>query len=552
MFSKIGLKAVALFFLMTLFWACFKSEDAEELALGVSDVEISFDGDEYVSIEELDREELDETLDGKRLYLKVKADSDVRAVTVDFDGEEDTRSDGDFEFRFEIKEGKINVTVQTFDNADADGDFIKEFEFEFRIEFVKGNTNSSDEKSSENESSSSEDKKSSDEGSSSSEDTRNSSEEEPGSSDEDSSSSEQDMSSGEDSSSSEGVSSDDELSSGEESSDSQSSSAEEPSSSSEDNLTMEEKNHYNRHVPADGKTLVVIGQEWMQDFKDYNAGVGIPAAGSSHYGDFFKGTINSGDDEDNQAFLSYVNDTYPGAYAELGIRLRDQDLDAIAAGNMNEPIDGYIEILNRFSNLKFLMRIGYELASHGPGQRPSAYKAAYNYIANYIRNEKNVTNVTFVFHTIRGPYYENLYPGDEFVDWFGLSIFNHDICIDFDGMGNCQGQEVDANITLALDYAAEIGKPIIIAEAAVQANPSQASDINHFNTWFDRTSKLIEKYDIKALVYINILWDAPNYNPPRTWGPGWGDSRVEQRNDVLESWMDFVGTDRYLHYDHIK
>lgn len=198
------------------------------------------------------------------------------------------------------------------------------------------------------------------------------------------------------------------------------------------------------------------------------------------------------------------------------------------------------------------MRIGYEMADNGPGSRPEAYIAAYNYIATYIRDWNQVENVSFVFHTIRGEYFIDLYPGPAYVDWVGISIFNHDICLYFDGWNCGTPETVDPNLVKVLEWAKyDVEKPIIIAESAIQTNSEQRDDLSHWQTGFQNISALIEKYDIQGWVYINILWDAPNYDPPRTWGDDWGDSRVERNDDILSLWFEVTGSGRFIDYGGI-
>lgn len=346
-------------------------------------------------------------------------------------------------------------------------------------------------------------------------------------------------------------------------------------------------------IPEDGKTLFMIGQTYTQEYKDYVNAMGIAPAGSSHYAELYKGEINQGDDSNNEAFLDYMEQTYPGAFAELAISIKDNPAAGgytgpnagwkacvdIVAGAWDDEIDAIAQSM-KARNLKFLLRIGYEVSLmafanktetefiaildkyNSQGINPlenasqveefdlAAYKNAYNYIANRIRNENQVSNVNFVYHPVRGVNDAlNLYPGDDYVDWFGLSFFNHDVCWPtWEGatppFENCpEAQEADANLAQCLDWAKdEIQKPIIIAESAAQSHTSEQTDAAHKQGYLQKVYALIEKYNIKAWVYINSNWVA------KGWNDVWGDSRLESDALVKQSFLSEITKERYIHY----
>ncbi len=331
------------------------------------------------------------------------------------------------------------------------------------------------------------------------------------------------------------------------------------------------------YEPADGKTLVLIGQTYTQEFKDYVGGTGRAPAGSSHYGELYTGTINQGDGE---AFLSYATTAYPNAYAQVALSWKDNRAASgyptgdcnlvykvskdIVAGRYNSQIDRIAQALKGRPGTKFLLRIEYEVGRFlfswknvggcNTGQPINfsdpaiidnqAYKDAYNHIARRIRVANGVANVAFVYHPVRGT--EDavaLYPGDTYVDWVGVSVFNHDLCESLPAtQDNCPAtQPADTNLKNTILWAKNTAqKPVIVAEAAVQMNGSATAA--GFKTYLNKLFNLVETYDLKGLVYINSNWPAHGWS-----APPWGDSRVERLGEVRLYWRQRAGAARYIH-----
>jgi len=346
-------------------------------------------------------------------------------------------------------------------------------------------------------------------------------------------------------------------------------------------------------LPENGKTLLMVGQTYTQEYTDYVAAMNLAPAGSSHYAEIYNGAINQGDDGNNEAFLQYVESNYPGSYTMMAISIKDnpaaggysgpnaswQACVDIANGVWDSEIDALAASFKK-RNIKFLVRIGYEVSlmafankttnefidilikyndlGINPLERAAeveefdleAYKNAYNYIAHRIRVVNNVDNVLFVYHPVRGiSDAKNLYPGDEYVDAFALSFFNHDMCWPtWEGetppFNNCpQTQEMDDNIKQCLNWARDsIKKPIVIAESAVQSHTTAQTSDAHKIGYLQKVIAIINQYDIKAWVYINSNWVA------KGWADVWGDSRVESSSEVFNYWKQEVTKPRFIHY----
>jgi beta-mannanase/regulation of enolase protein 1 (concanavalin A-like superfamily) len=343
--------------------------------------------------------------------------------------------------------------------------------------------------------------------------------------------------------------------------------------------------------PGANKTILLVGQTYKSEYEGYVNGVGTKPAGSSHYGTLYQGTIEQGDDNPNGNFLDFVRNYQSNPYALVALSLKDNTAaggygqmvtpnvsdfnsnavhDALVAvnnGQWDAKIDAYANGFKSRSDVKFFVRIDYEVslllfAYNGsqffdpwlqqkaqaginvfenpdtvPEMERQAYINAYNRIANRIK--AIATNVAFVYHPVRG-YNDTrwLYPGDQNVDYVAFSIFNNDICMEVNGTFNCAGQTVDPQLQQSMNFAKQHGKAIMIAESAVQAPASKTPA--QFNLYLERLNNLIVANDVKVVSYINSNW------PIHGWDANWGDSRVEVNPTVKSYWNStFLGS-RYV------
>ena len=234
------------------------------------------------------------------------------------------------------------------------------------------------------------------------------------------------------------------------------------------------------------------------------------------------------------------------------------------------------------SDKPIYVRFGYEFDGPWNAYEPTLYKEAYKHFVDVIRDTTIPgefhygvgNNISFVWHSAAffrlGEYaiwpgstydkiqvenyltnstvsLEDWYPGDEYVDWVGISWFAWDH----------KFQEDTASIRRdeAVVFAKEHNKPVMIAEAAPKANwqpnnPTKGccddgkvcvigeTDFTHegdsWDNWYEPMFDYIETNNIKALCYINQDW-----NEQQMWQleGGWGDSRVQENQYILDKWL---------------
>lgn len=250
----------------------------------------------------------------------------------------------------------------------------------------------------------------------------------------------------------------------------------------------------------------------------------------------------------------YIAETgRPGALRRIGDGEFDPEIDHLGATlrDLGQPI---------------LLRIGYEFDGHwNPGyEDTTSYINAFRRIASRIRS-LGAANVATVWHASASPvddiaerHHENLedwYPGDDVVDWIGLSWF-----LEADRIYNPRYPVTQLQLAEeVLALARQHGKPALIAEAApqgfdledeLQANigpllggeagrnlrPVAADEI--WDRWFSPVLRFVEhnRDVIRGFSYINANWDEQGLWCSPYPNGYWGDSRIETHSSLIERW----------------
>lgn len=295
--------------------------------------------------------------------------------------------------------------------------------------------------------------------------------------------------------------------------------------------------HYGaaKYVPQNGERILILGQDlgavgglsthmdgYIDNLNQIPAGVttytNIPSLGGlQNYTNWGSGDVNA---------QAYIDDSkFENTCLAIGLFINGE-LRNIRDGFWNHQI----RILARWikdTDRPVFLRIGYEFDGPWNGLNPDEYVDAWKQIVKVFDWEE-VRNVAYVWQSagINTNNIERWYPGDQFVNWVGYSHFD----------GPDHGRVMRA-------FAAEHGKPIMIAEAAPRRNLRTGDGPTEWRNWFEPLFNTIENNDqIKALAYINTNWD----EQPMWRGQGWGDSRVEVNQYIKEQWLDQVNDERWL------
>jgi hypothetical protein len=136
------------------------------------------------------------------------------------------------------------------------------------------------------------------------------------------------------------------------------------------------------------------------------------------------------------------------------------------------------------------------------------------------------------------------YPGDAYVDWFGLDLFDpqdFDLALP-DTLRGTITRKGKAERFLAMARAK--GKPVYMSETSakgmnISADP--ADGLADWNGWFAKFFAFIDAHtEIKGFSYIDANWPAGAY-------PGWGDARIRNSAYVTGRYREEMRRPKYIH-----
>lgn len=263
----------------------------------------------------------------------------------------------------------------------------------------------------------------------------------------------------------------------------------------------------------------------------------------------------------------------PDAVLVIGLTLSENEhpgiepgaLARVASGEYDAEIDRLATLFETIPN-RTILRIGYEFegvwnVGYGDAE---AYRGAYRHIASRLRDSVG-DKVEFAWHASASPIddildgrrdrIEDWYPGDDVVDWIGVSWF----------LSPDEAAPGDLALTprILLDemmsFAVAHDRPVIIAEASPQGydlhnrtrrgiSPlwdtesgqmmAELSDQEIWDAWYAPLFTYVAEHDetIRAIAYINQNWDAQaRWGAPYNEGY-WGDSRLQVNENIAQRW----------------
>lgn len=136
------------------------------------------------------------------------------------------------------------------------------------------------------------------------------------------------------------------------------------------------------------------------------------------------------------------------------------------------------------------------------------------------------------------------YPGDDYIDWFGLDVFNYkdfdQSLPDYDNRGITNKGKSERFLTMARTK----GKPVFMSETSamdINISPDEQDGINDWNNWFSKFWHFIDVHkEIKGFAYINANWPIDAY-------PTWGDARIQNSPYVTQKYREEMKNPKYIH-----
>ena len=370
-------------------------------------------------------------------------------------------------------------------------------------------------------------------------------------------------------------------------SDSDSDSSPSPATTATDTTSSSSDKTTTTLTPGSTGPWLIFGQNWQEEFEDYVDEIGIVPNGASFYFPLENPTYFAG----GMDFLAYIHNNYGGMLAQIALSIKHvggggsegtcnkyyQIFIDITNGNYDTQLDELCDaVFSTYPNLQYLLRIEYEVSLYLMAWKsqygcsgyqwdntiqydymdPSAYKNAFNYIANYIRNVKQLTNVWFVYHPVRTLLdAQGLYPTDEFVDIVGWSFFNNDVCMEVNGITACGTEsvsstaEIEPSMLESINWVKENGGNVLqmISESSPQY-PMANTQENHIE-FIKRTYNAAIEHNMFAWAYINQNWCNHAWNCP-----DWTDSRVQisGRESVTSYWKSTIIPNTQQASNHIN
>ena len=218
---------------------------------------------------------------------------------------------------------------------------------------------------------------------------------------------------------------------------------------------------------------------------------------------------------------------------QIGLSLNGGDArghyeDEVASGVLDGRVKDLCAGIQSLGRPVYL-RVGYEFNGEWNGYSPGAYVMAFRRIALIVRECSAVTAVVWDFAPDAGKVnYMRFYPGDEWVDWWGVNLFSE--------------SSFESPVVKEFLGEAKARKfPVMIGESAPRRHPV-TEGARVVDGWYKPYFALMRGHaEIKAFSYIN--WDWRIY---KQWSD-WGDSRVQDDAAVLKYWKGELADARYVH-----
>jgi hypothetical protein len=170
---------------------------------------------------------------------------------------------------------------------------------------------------------------------------------------------------------------------------------------------------------------------------------------------------------------------------------------AIASGAYDEQITAFAQAMKNL-NRKSFVRIGYEFEGSWNGYQPVGYVAAFKKVTTALRAIDSNAATVWCFGGGSAGFkswteLSEYYPGDEWVDWWGVDIFSPE-------------ELTDNRLVAFLQKSDEHGKPIMMGEATPRYVGVADGELS-WGKWFHPFFELLyQNPQIKVTGYINWDW----------------------------------------------
>jgi hypothetical protein len=247
-----------------------------------------------------------------------------------------------------------------------------------------------------------------------------------------------------------------------------------------------------------------------------------------------------------------------GRFVELSIGFQDgrgSTDSIIATSTQHDAVIDSLAAICRDHRARLFVRPGFEFNGPWNGYHPYLYVTAFRKVVDRFRQAGAADSVAFNWCyypggapndfdsvDVNGPRW---YPGDGYVDWFGLDVFD---TLDFkltlpdfeSGQITTKGKSERFLMMARLK-----SKPVFLSETTAKGmniTPDLQDGINDWDKWFVPFWEFIAAHpEVKGFNYINWDWTRiPQY-------AAWGDARVSNNAYITQRYREEMRKPRYIH-----
>ena len=295
-----------------------------------------------------------------------------------------------------------------------------------------------------------------------------------------------------------------------------------------------------KFVPPSEKTLLIMGQtvERITEYANNFSNQPLPGGWAAYWGipEFSGVTYPKKNETGSTQHHQMIIDSFPNTVIQSGLWMVGKWDVAKKAGKGD-----YDDVVKKYAtwaktaNRPIYLRIGYEFDGAHNELEPKEYIKAYKRIVNRLRKEK-ANNIAFVWHSYASKPYKDYtlsdyYPGDDYVDWVGISVFGH-------AYG---GKDFGPYCDAVLDFAKAHKKPVMIAESN-PINGIEKDNTKSWDDWFVSFFGFIYNKNIKAVSFINEDWQSLYIEGISNWKDG----RLYNNQQISKAWFAEINKEKYL------
>ncbi len=228
---------------------------------------------------------------------------------------------------------------------------------------------------------------------------------------------------------------------------------------------------------------------------------------------------------------------FPNVILQIGFNFLIEGKDAtkeIAKGKYDKELKRFFKTLLEIDKLIFI-RLGYEFDKKEK-YNPTDFIKAWKYIVdNYISENKKISTVWCACPYNGTSPVEPYYPGDDYVDWFGVDVF--------------AAKHITKKYKPVEDFlilAKKHNKPVMVGESS-PARTGVDKGQESWDEWFKPYFEWIANHpNIKAFCYINWDWG-------KDWKqPEWLNGRIHENEIVRKNYVKEMSKSKYLHNQNIN